>query len=159
MITDVGSGCLCEFTQLQVLRYLLNNPGEGTDPTRMWTILHRDGCSQFLEFLFSIIPSFFLHVTLLGTKRVTRIASSLSGHWKAVVKYPRAETPQNKQVSCWTLDLHPQFHSTAAASGSSTLSKAVWSSNGSMPPVAFPWPSNSTYFYAKSYSYEYHLQK
>lgn len=62
-------------------------------------------------------------------------------------------------ASCWTFDLHPQFCSTAAGSVWSTLTKAVWSSNESMPPVAFPWPSNSRYFCAKSYSYEYHPQK
>lgn len=139
--------------------YFLNNPGGGTDPVRMWTSLHRAGCSLFLEFPFGIIPSFFLHVTLLGTEQVTHIARSSSRHWKAVVKSPRAETPQNRQVTCWTLDLHPRLRSTAAASLWSTLSRAVWPSNGPMPPVAFPWPSNSTYFYAKSYSYEYHLQK
>ena len=123
----------------------------------MWTSLHWDGCSLFLEFLFNMIPSFFLHVTLLGTEQVTRTASSSSRHWKTGQVSPSRDITE--YASCWTFDLHPQFCSTAAGSVWSTLTKAVWSSNGSMPPVAFPWPSNSRYFCAKSYSYEYHLQK
>lgn len=53
---------------------------------------------------------FFSAYYTSGYNQATNIAIiSSSRHWKTVVKYPQAETQQNMQVNCWTLDLYPQF--------------------------------------------------
>lgn len=101
----------------------------------MWIRLHWDGCSLFLEF------------------KALKNRGELP---------PSRDTPEytGKFLNIWFTSIKSnQIKFTVAGRVRSTLSKAAWSSNGSMPPGAFPWLSNSRYFYAKSSSYEYHLQK
>lgn len=102
---------------------------------RMWTSLHWDGCSLFLEF------KALKNCGELPPRRdTTKYTSKFLSIWFASIKSNQIKFTVAGRVWC-------------------TLSKAVWSDNGSMPPAAFPWLSNSRYFYAKSSSYEYHLQK
>lgn len=128
MITDVASGCLCVFTQLQVLRYLLNNPGKGTDPMRIeQTCTEMDAVCSWNSS--SVLSRLFFYMSCCWVQNRSHALQALrQGIEKLCSSTPRAETPQNMQVNCWTLDLHPQFCSTAAGSVWSTLSKAVWSS-------------------------------
>lgn len=107
----------------------------------------------------SVLSHLFFFMSCCWVQNSWCILSSSSWHRKTVVKYCWAEASQSMKVNCWTLDLHPHFRSRAATSVRSMLNKSVWFSNTSMSPVAFSWFSSSKYFHAKSYSYEYPLQK